>query len=158
MTYIVAKDPTVRERLIRENRAYEESLIKPIDWDDPQVQANRAKFSAMTKPCGTPDTTDLDRLDAKIQPSFHSYLEDMWQEEMWEDRHGNLQPKPVHIQEEPKEEKERPMTRAEKFRHRPCLGCPDCRHWDVWKCECTNPAPKAEICDWISERYKEKGE
>ena len=156
MTYIMATDPTVRERLIREHREYEESLLKPIDYSDPQVQKNMAEFRARIKPCGTPDTTDLDRLDAKIQPSFHSYLEDMWQEEMWEDRHGNLQPKPVHIQEEPKEEEDRPMTNWEKMRFRPCLGCPDCRHWKNF--ECTNPAPKAEICDWISERYMEKGE
>ena len=182
--YIMTKDPEVRARIIKEHHEYNESLRKPIDWDDPQVKKNMADYTArfnkmreeyiakhgieawkrsMNPDIHSPNedyTSTFEYLDDKRHQSFHSYLEDMWAEEMWEDRHGNLQPKPLHIQDESMEEEEveRPMTRREKFKFRPCLGCPDCRHWDVWKCECTNPNPKPEICDWISERYREKGE
>ena len=103
-------------------------------------------------------TSTFAYLESKSQPSFHTYLEEMWQEETYENEHGDLQFKRRQTPQEEPEEEDRPMTRAEKMRNRPCVGCPDCRHWDVWKCECTNPNPKPEICDWISERYMEKAE
>ena len=146
MTYILTKDPELRAKLIRENREYEESLLRPIDWDDPQVQKNMAKFRAMTKPIGCePDNSTWERLDAKINMSTQEFLEDIW------DNQGISAP--IEI---PEEKPERPMTKREKMKFRPCVGCPDCRHFKNF--ECTNPNPKPEICDWISERYMEKAE
>ena len=172
--YIMAKDPEVRARLIREEEEYNESLRKPIDWDDPQVQKNIMEQKARTmkwredfiakrgleayKRYMNPDikspnedyTSTFEYLESKKAEhgSYHAYIQDVM-----EDKWG--EGKTIEI---PEEKEDRPMTRREKFRNRPCLGCPDCRHWDVWKCECTNPKPNPEICDWISERYREKGE
>jgi len=87
---------------------------------------------------------EWEHMDSKISKSTQEFLEDIW------DNQGIT---PVEI---PDEKKDLSWTKRYKMRNRPCLGCPDCRHFKNF--ECTNPAPKAEICDWISERYKEKGE
>ena len=138
MTYIVAKDPTVRERLIREHREYEENLLKPIDYSDPQVQKNMAEFRARIKPCGTPDTTDLDRLDDKINMSTQEFLEDIW---------NNQGIAPIEI----------PEDRHHRVRQfRPYIGCPDCPRWNGRKC--TKQFEDTTLCEEITERYKEKGE
>lgn len=89
-------------------------------------------------------TSTFEYLDEKIEPSTQEFLEDIF---------NNEGIAPVEI---PEEKKDLSWTPRYKMMHRPCVGCPDCRHWKNF--ECTNPAPKAEICEWISERYREKGE
>lgn len=41
---------------------------------------------------------------------------------------------------------------------RPCIGCTECRWWD--NRNCTKPEEKFDpaICEWLSERAREKGE
>ena len=87
---------------------------------------------------------EWERMDAKINMSMQEFLEDIF---------NNKGVAPVEI---PEEKKDLSWTPSYKMRHRPCVGCPDCRHWKNF--ECTNDNPNPEICDWISERYREKGE
>ncbi len=144
-----------REREEQKRQAYGEAYAKKVIAEYPSLKTlydhyvleGKLRWSRMTSTLSEEDyTSTFDYLDNKIEPSTQEFLEDIF---------NNRGIAPVES-EEP--ETERPMTRREKFRNRPSLGCPDCRHWDTWRCECTNPNPKEEICDWISERYREKGE
>lgn len=157
MTYIRTANGFVRSN-ITEGEA---DLLKPIDYSDPQViknimeqkeRARRANEAFIAKHGRKAyekmmsSNPEWERMDAKIEPSTQEFLEDIF---------NNEGIAPVEI---PEEKKDLSWTRRYKFMHRPCVGCPDCRHWDYRKCECTNPAPNAEICDSISDRYREKGE
>ena len=145
-----------RDKEEQKRQAYGEAYAKKVIAEYPSLaplydhyvlEGKRRWSRKMYAPSKNEDyTSTFEYLDEKIEPSTQEFLEDIF---------NNEGIAPVEV-EEP--ETERPMTRRWKFRNRPCLGCPDCRHWDYRKCECTNPAPKAEICEWISERYRERGE
>jgi len=91
-------------------------------------------------------TSTFDYLDSKMDDLGGN-------QDFYEDIFDNEGKDPI---EEPAERKDFSWSKKYKMKHRPCAGCPDCRHWVNF--ECTNPAPKPEICDWISDRFREKGE
>ena len=149
-----------REKEEQKRQAYGEAYAKKViekypslaSYYDYYVNEGKLRWSRkMYAPSRNEDyTATFEYLDEKIQPSFNTYLEEMWAEETVEDEHGNLHPKPLHtIQEEPAEHhRSRPM--------RPYVGCPDCPRWNGWKC--TKQFENTRLCEEIEERYKEKGE
>ena len=155
MTDIMAKAQAYREREEQKRQAYGEAYAKKVIAEHPSlasmydyyVAVGKQKWSQkMYAPSKNEDyTSTFEYLDEKNEPDTQEFLEDIF---------NNEGIAPVEIPEE--EKKDLSWTPRYKMRHRPYVGCPDCRHWKNF--ECTNPNPKPEICDWISERYKEKGE
>ena len=92
------------------------------------------------KPKHYDPTSELSYLDERMQPSFHSYLEEMWEEEQ-------SRP-PQKPEREPRHHRARPF--------RPYIGCPDCPRWDGRRC--VKQFEDTKLCEEIEERYKEKGE
>ena len=145
-----------RDKEEQKRQAYGEAYAKKVIAEYPSlkplydfyVKEGMRRWSRMMyayDPYKSEDfTSELAYLDEKNEPDTQEFLEDIF---------NNKGVAPVEI---PEEKKDLSWTPSYKMRHRPCVGCPDCRHWKNF--ECTNDNPNPEICDWISERYREKGE
>ena len=157
MTYIKTANGYVKSN-ITVSAEYERSLLEPIDYSDPKVRENFANLKsgwkkgelerAMSRKPSDP-TCELSYLDERMQPSFHTYLEEMWDEEFYRDQDGVVRPKARPLPKEPRHHRSRPL--------RPYIGCPDCPRWDNQK-GCIKQFEDTTLCQEIEDRYKEKGE
>lgn len=148
MTYIRTANGYVKSN-ITVSAEYERSILEPIDYSDPKVRETFANLKsgwkkgelerAMSRKPSDP-TCELSYLDERMQPSFHTYLEEMWEEE---------QSRPPR--------KPQPEPRHHHRTISPYLGCRDCPRWDNQK-GCIKQFEDTTLCQEIEDRYKEKGE
>lgn len=147
-----------RDKEEQKRQAYGEAYAKKVIAEYPSLASmydhyvweGKQRWSQkMYAPSKNEDYTSTNEyLDEKIQPSFNTYLEEMWDEEFFTDQNGNIVPKARPVQKEPRHHRSRTL--------RPYIGCPDCPRWDGRRC--VKQFEDTKLCEEIEERYKEKGE
>lgn len=142
MTYIRTANGLVKSN-ITVSAEYERNLLEPVENPKPYKSGwKKGEIERAMRIKPSDPTAELSYLDERMQPSFHTYLEEMWEEE---------QGRP------PQKSEEEPRRRKDRFAPRPYIGCPDCPRWDWYK-GCRKQFENTKLCEEIDERYREKGE